>query len=604
MDNAVTTVVNSYTEAKQANARFYEDVEKRYRAFRGVMEKNSAASGWTSKMHPPYLNQLVEGITASLVESIQFKVRPRPKSLSQEDAEAAVKAAETVERLLNYELDLDNFDRKLQEFIRQGLVTGLTVGKTYWRQKKVNKKFLGSSQANVQDDMGRYQGQITVPEEQQKEEYVVDDPCFTVVDVRDFFWPESATSVEDADWLIHRSYMTLDQCKKMEKIGVWKNTADLVVSGEGDNTDREYMVRNTSRAKNRVEVLEYWTEDRVIVVGNGNILLRDYENPFWHGQKPFIIASAMPDLFQLPGMSVVELCSHLQEMLWTLQNQRLDALRLIANPVFLIRSDVENPDQMEFYPGAQWIVEQPDQIKQLQIDPAVAEISLQAESLLKGDLQNLTGGGLMSGAATDTLDQKTATGVSIVTTLAQRMIGLRKQNFQMAMKEVGVHFIEMTQQFMRDDRVISIVGADGSTGFLDVGPQEIQGRFDVIVEVSNESLIRQERRAERQALLQVAAQVAPLLAAVGTPINMKAFMDDLLEAFDVGDKERYYSQKPEAQNAQGGPVGQQAPGQGPSNGTTSPLATNPAYSPSNTTSMSGETAMQRLQAMKGGPANR
>ena len=36
-----------------------------------------------------------------------------------------------------------------------------------------------------------------------------------------------------------------------------------------------------------------------------------------------------------------------------------------ANLITLIRSDVDDPDAFEFYPGAQWIVEDPGQVTQL-----------------------------------------------------------------------------------------------------------------------------------------------------------------------------------------------------------------------------------------------
>ena len=34
----------------------------------------------------------------------------------------------------------------------------------------------------------------------------------------------------------------------------------------------------------------------------------------------------MPDAFQMDGISVVEALGQMQSMLWTIQNQRLDAL--------------------------------------------------------------------------------------------------------------------------------------------------------------------------------------------------------------------------------------------------------------------------------------
>ena len=85
--------------------------------------------------------------------------------------------------------------------------------------------------------------------------------------------------------------------------------------------------------------------------------------------------------------------------------------------ITLIRSDVDDPDAFEFYPGAQWIVEDPGQVDQLPIDPTAAQITLEAEALIKGDLQN------MHGRAADGrrrrvvagIDQETATGMSIIT---------------------------------------------------------------------------------------------------------------------------------------------------------------------------------------------
>ena len=95
--------------------------------------------------------------------------------------------------------------------------------------------------------------------------------------------------------------------------------------------------------------------------------------------------------------------AQLQEYLWTLQNQRIDALRLLTNVITLIRSDVDDPDAFEFFPGAQWIVEDPGQVGQLEIDPTAAQITLEAESLIKGDLQNMLGGLPMAGGADSTV---------------------------------------------------------------------------------------------------------------------------------------------------------------------------------------------------------
>jgi hypothetical protein len=298
----------------------------------------------------------------------------------------------------------------------------------------------------------------------------------------------------------------------------------------------------------------------------------------------------------------------LQEMLWTLQNQRLDVVRMLANVITLIRTDVDDPESFEWAPNAQWFVEDPGQVDTLKIDPTVANITLQAEALLKGDLQNIMGGlPMASGADSQTIDQQTATGVSIITTIAQRLIQARKQHYLWAYAQLGKHFLLLYQQFLREERVIKIVGLPGAKAYKTITPDDVQGDYDVMIDVTSDSLNRQERRAESQSLLQIAAQVQPIFAQSGAALNLKAFMEKTLEAYDVLDKERYFLPRPLGQAAIGAPAaGPQQPGAAPPtapqspNGVTNPTLAAGPTSPSNVATMSPEAAMQRMMAMSGG----
>ena len=94
--------------------------------------------------------------------------------------------------------------------------------------------------------------------------------------------------------------------------------------------------------------------------------------------------------------------------------------------------------------------------------------------------------------------------------------------------------------------------------------------------------------------MQVAGQLAPVFAATQTPLNMRAFMDNLLDAYDIEDKDAFYSmmaQQPQSQPSQQAPVGQ--PGQG---GVTSPEASNPFQ-------QSGTQGLAQMLAQRGGAAN-
>jgi hypothetical protein len=436
-----------------------------------------------------------------------------------------------------------------------------------------------------------------------------------VVDVRDFFWPSQAPTVEKAEYLIHRTWETMASLRRKQKQGLYSNVDKVKESSSSATqaaiTAREMRLRNVDRTHSLIEVLEYWTPERVITVANRTTLLKDRSNPFWNGRLPFVVCSSMPDAFQIPGLSVVEALGQLQEMLWTLQNQRLDVVRMLANLITLIRSDVDDPEAFEWAPNAQWFVEDPGQVDTLKIDPTVANITLQAEQLLKGDLQNIMGGlPYSSGADSQTIDQQTATGVSIITTIAQRIIQARKQHYLWSYATLGKHFLLLYQQFLRDDRVIGVLGPQGAQAYKSISPLDIQGDFDVMIDVTSDSLMRQERRAEAQSLMQIAGQLAPVMAQSGAPLNLKAFMEKTLDAYDVLDKERYFLPPQAGAATAGGPPppgGPQAPPQAPANGqtngvTNTALAAGPG-SPSNVSSMSPETAMARMMSQYGGAAN-
>lgn len=580
------------------------------------MSITSEAADWTSKQHPPYIHQVIETITSSLVDpTFRFQVKPRPKALPQYQWQAHVKAAETLERLLAYELDTDDFDIKQRPFVLQGNIAGLTVGKTYWNSRKgYDKKLSLQMEAVYHPDTEQHLGFVPRMREVSTECYVRDGPCFDPVDVRDFFWQEGAVSLEHSGYVIHRLWKTYDEIKYLESIGVYgvdaggeacsslSDTQDQT----GELSNREQKYSRELRTKERIEVLEYWTDSEVVTVGNKTVLMSRKKNPFWHGQKPFVVASPMPDLFRIPGMSVVDLVKDIQEMLWTLGNQRLDATRMLANPAYAVRHDLDDFNQLEeIAPGQLIVMEDVNQIKPFEINPQIPRMTLDAEGMLKGDIQNITGGGLfMSGTDSSVMDQKTATGASIVSNLAQKQMAARKSNYTQAYEKMGWQWGSMLQQFLQPDgKAIPIVGADADMSLLHVNPQDIQVglAFDVEIDGSNDSMIRQEARAEKQALVQTLAQIAPVASALGTPLNMKFAISEYVKTFGYDDTEAFFTNAPPAAPP-GAPGGQPQPGGAPT-GITNPQAAAGPQAVSNGQSMSPAAAMQQFGAMKGGPVN-
>jgi hypothetical protein len=557
--DALSMVTGAIDSAEQFSQSYNDKIERRYRSYRGIAEKQRAeVDAWRSNLTTPYILQTVEGMLATMLDpNPAWKVTPRPQPFeSLEVILARMGGGKVASNALQWAMDNDDFPLKQRPFMQQDLIAGKTIAKTGWKTRKTKRMVLTPVEAQIIDEYGTVIDSFPSTSEEEQDVTTFDGPCMIVRDVRDWFRPESATTVDDAAWIIDRSWETYDDLMAKQRAGLYKGVEQLKesrdIATQTEYTEREYMLRNQNRRKGLIEVLEYWTDERVVTIGNRMVVLQDIPNPYNHGRKPFVVCSAMPDAFQMDGISTVEALAQLQSMLWTIQNQGLDALRMNGNPITLIRSDVDDPDAFEPFPGAQWFVEDPGQVTQLPLDPNVGNITIQREQLIKGDLQNIMGGLPMAGGVSGgSIDQETATGMSIITSIAQKIIQARKQHYTWAYEQIGEHFLQLMGQMMRKDRAISVMGKGGERQLLVISPLDLQGDFDVKISVMDDSLMRQERRAEEQAKLQTAANVSQII-----PLNMKAFMEDFLESYGVTATEKYFAATPGTAGAQGAPPAQ------------------------------------------------
>ena len=543
---------------------FSDQVERRYKAYRGIAEQRSTETQrWRSSLTTPYILQVIEGMIATLLDAKpKWEVMPKPlPGEMMQEIVGRQQSSKIASAALQWAMDEDAFAIKQRPFMQQDLIAGMTVGKIVWAYETRELTRLVPSEIEVYDDFGTLQDRYTDSEEEDRHVCLRDGPSLIVRDVRDFFWPNAAKGLEDAAWVIDRSWETWDALKSKEDAGLFKNVDELKESqnesGHYDLSGREQLLWGHERNKDLIEVLEYWTDDRVVTVGARKVVLASRENPLRIKRKPFVVCSAMPDAFQVPGISVVESLAQIQEYLWTVQNQRIDALRLLTNVITLIRSDVDDPDSFEFFPGAQWVVEDPGQVSQLQIDPTAASITLEAEAMMKGDLQNIMGGLAFAGGTESGLSaaQNTATGMSIVTSIAQRIIQARKQHYMWSYSRIGEMFLGMMGQMLREERIIPQLGEGGKQQLLAVHPLQLQGEFNVNINVMDESTVRQEKMSEAMALVNLAAQLA---AIPGLNINLRPFMERVLDAQGIQNPETFFNAP-----APAAPGGQQ-PGTPPS----------------------------------------
>jgi hypothetical protein len=600
---------NQLNESRTAHDEWVRKVDRRYKSYRGILDPKSQAAEWTHKLTPPYINHIVETTVANLADDeIKFAVKPRPKLYNPGELQNLRQGAKALELLLGWQMDADRVSEKQRALVLQNAIAGMSVAKVMWRSStRLRKKLVREPQVGADGQINLFPQLV----ETNEPEVVYDGPTVEPVDVRDFLFDQASTSLDTCPIVAHRVWKTFDELKLEEKAGRYSNVDELKEKkGPGDQySTREMDVSNVDRTKGRIEVLEIYkrtqTGIKIFVIGAGEVQLADAKAlPYWHGQMPFVVCTTQPDLFRIPGMSQVEKIEALQEMLWSVANQRLDNLELINNAIVLLRDDLDDPDAFEYAPRARNFVSDPAQVQMWTPNPVPAEVSIPAEGILKQDMQNLAGGfPFTSTGEARGVDANTATEASLVTNLAQASLKAQRTQLNYAYARIGQQMLELNQQYVRDPVMIQVVGVDSAEEIQAIMPEILQGTFDFDITPMQESLMRQERRAEAQGLYKVALEGAPIHAAIaqggaGKPLNLDAFMEDVLDAFDKKDNDRYFASAAPALPQQGQQPQQGPPGQG----VTSPLASGP-QSPSNANTMNPAAQMQQMLALKGGSNN-
>lgn len=502
----------------------------RYRAFRGVLEK--AEDQWQSQLSPPYIFQIIETIYSMIASE-----HPRDEVLPIGEKDMA--GAEALNNLLPQQRRNDSFDSKYGMWAKQALVLGVSPGKVGWTSQMRTMK---------RREFDEMTGQMRTVEQ---ERLIKDQPSFTHMDASDFFWDTSASRMDECRYAIARWWVTLDSLKS-QSVGenpTYKNLDQLkdAPRGYGGSSAMkdEYILRDK---ENLIEVLEYWDQDRLICIANKSVVIRSEPNPLWHGKLPFVMATPVPDLYSMEGISEVELIMDIQAAIWTFLNQRLDNVRLISNAIVMIRDTMDDPEKLIFEPGAIWPVSDPQEVQLWTPNQNITEASLAAEEELKSDLLNLTAAmQYLGGSAPDQMDNSTATGISIMSNNAMNRVLTKRQRIYDALTDKGYMEIALNQQLMRNPVDIRLPGMtqDVPYRFAKVQPQDILCDCDYTIEAATESMNRQERRQEALLLLQTLTPLIPLAPQMGMMLNMQPMIEKVLDSFDVKNAEAWITPMPQ-----------------------------------------------------------
>lgn len=518
-------VIRDFDSAVMTRAPHEEKWVRWYKLYRSYTEKKDTGAN----LFIPYTFSAIESVVPRLI-STMFASRPFIGVLPVN--EESVDKAKMHEKLLDYQLTQRiNTIELASMWIKEALMYGTSHIKPVWRYEIRNVK----QKVPVTSILG-----VSMESKYQDTEIVAyDDPHVEHIDIWDIYVDPDATNVDDAEYVVHRVFRTKEHIKRMAQNGIYKNIEKIGNSFSPTSSDEigseERMssigLSKSPKQQDKIELLEYWTDERIIVVANRSAIIRNEPNPFWHGKKPFIRIVDHPVPHEYYGIGEIEPIEYLQYELNDTRNQRMDNVNLVLNRMWkVLRGSDIIPEQLISRPGGFIEVDDMGDIEEIKFTD-VTSSSYKEEEEIKRDIDRTVG--VFDYARGETTDRReTATTASILSNAANERFKLKVQLMEdMGLRRLGLMLIQLNQQFIDSERVIRVVGDDG-VNFEILSPEDIMGEFDIMpIGSTVEPIINKETRVNQLISLYGVMKDSP-------HINQSEFLKKILETADIKDTSR------------------------------------------------------------------
>lgn len=354
-----------------------------------------------------------------------------------------------------------------------------------------------------------------------------DHPCKIIVPLRDFFIDPNATSLEDAKYMGRRYLTTKEELESFEiidldqvdqtgnPIGVMKKkytNLDKIKQGggkSGDPTDKQqkdmwYGSTVNDPETKQIEIIEYWTEDKVISVANRSVVIENVTNyfkakaesngePFPQGILPFAALRDYVDESLFYAKGEVDFIADQQERLNDNTNQRDDAITYNLNQMYTLDPKYAHLiNEIENLPGAVYPVEagalSPIPIQSLPQD------SYNESLTIKSDIRETSASNeVVRGVKSD--GQATATEINAQIAGAGQRINLKVTQIENEgfYREAKI-ILSMIKLYVTDPMMVRILGKDGAR-WEEFDPRDYQGEYEPRVQLDIEVQQKKQKAA-------------------------------------------------------------------------------------------------------------
>lgn len=277
--------------------------------------------------------------------------------------------------------------------------------------------------------------------------------------------------------------------------------------------------------KQKLEILEYWTDDRVITVLQRKIVLRNEKNEF--GKKPFRSCAFIDVLNSFYGFGVSKLLEGEQRFQTGVVNKWIDSLDLRMNPMFHRKKGMGQTSQnIQSSPGR--VVNDDGDLVPLEV-PDFTQEALTAIGSSESRASRRVGSN--SGPEMPTQALRTAEGVQAFTSGVQVKLQYFVENFaNLVFVPVIEAFLDICKDNMTPDEINAILtdkdGKEWQGDILDL----YNGKYSIAV-------LSSVKLAARRAMVQM---ILPITQMLGQPAIVQSFQTQAKKFNWVGFFEQIY----------------------------------------------------------------
>lgn len=519
-------VTDRFERARSNRVVEQDEIWKRsYNNWRGKLDTNMFP--WRSKLFIPWSFTVVETIIPKV-----FARDPKWRAVAG-NPDFPQDGPQTVQDLLSYQWTRANMRIKMYDYIKDSLMYSKGFAKISWNFKTKTKTMM--EPVVGKDDKITFEKKV-------KSEIEHDDPNIEIVDPFDLYIDPDATSAGyggNAEYMIHRKTMSM---KEIEDNPNYENTDKIKQASYADQYMDKLMryddnVPQKDKHKDLVEILEYWERDRLIVIANRSVVLRDSPNPYHHKEIPFVELDDYRDPHKLYGQSELSVIDPLQREVNSIRNQRRDYDNLALNPVVrMVPGTLRNPNSAVMAPGNVWMVSDlssMDVFTLPQLQGTATDIEAQTARDIKMAVAiDEIGIGLLP----DNPQRRSATEVVTAQSMAGKRFAIKIALLEEAVKKIGQLVFALNQQFLDQERMIQIVGERGAQEWVALGPEDIRGQYYIDMEAG--SMLPKDEIAARQEAVQLLQYITPIISPViqSNPNVIMPVIRMVLDTFDLPGK--------------------------------------------------------------------